>query len=232
MRSHAMITILLLTTAPAASAGMIATTKIDQEYTFSGDLGTNTFTFERAAVMSPSPSDSLLRVELALGMIVSGGSLWVDNDGPLPGHVDVRYVARATTASDDIPIGALISQVANADTLFLDGDNEHTGGPPIFSAQGDDDEGVLLPIDGAIDLATVELNPLFNFIFEGTDTFEMSVNVDTSFLITGLPSVAGSFGGITVEQVTLRVSYFYTPAPSALAVFALGGCALTRRRRR
>lgn len=227
-RAILFVTPLLLIAHDVCAQGQV---KVDQIRTFNGSPGTRSFEFHRAGTLAPAVGVDLLGVELELALTVSGGSLLVDNDGPEGGFVDVYYLASATTSSDDIPLGALIARAINQDTLFLGPDDEHPGGPPSFTLDDGPDIGQLFPFEGfeASDDVLFEQAPILD-IFRGEEGFGIDVTVDTDFGISGMPSVAGSFTGISVENVTLRLSYFYTPAPGALALLGVG--AVMRRRRR
>ncbi|GAB4554436.1 MAG: hypothetical protein Tsb0013_17060 [Phycisphaerales bacterium] len=228
--TRAALALLMLTTIGGyARAGV--PTKVDQVHTFSDAPMSRALEFLPASDLAPAPGEELIGVSFSLELFVSGGSVSVDNDGPEPAFVNVFYEATLTLTSDDVTIPVISASVLNADRLNLAPDDEHTGGPPVFTDDDGPDTATMPAMASAYASVTAELDSALFDQFRAGEPFRVHTLLDTRFGISGIPTIAGTFDGITVESVAITLSYTYTPAPSTAALMGIAAFVTNRRRR-
>jgi len=164
---------------------------------------------------------------------VSGGNASVDNDGETSTTVDVEFGTSLGISSSDVslldgafdPVTAGVNVLTNPSISLAanDGDdiNQFDAGGPDFDmitgvAGMDNDSGFI--------------NALFFGDYVGAGMFSIDAIANTEFSISGGSAVQGSFVNQTASG-SVTVIYNFIPAPSAAALFGLGGLAAARRRR-
>lgn len=214
-----------------ASASAADTPQVEQVRVFSELGGSAAIEFLRSEDVAPDPGMTLNSVEIALSLTISGGGVMVDNDGPQGGLINAFFQASLFLISDDVVIPSAFTSIVNSAQLEVGPDDEHVSGTPVFDFDSGPDISILLPLEFAHASSEVGLAPVLVDQFRGTGSFDVSAELFTQFSISGLPTVAGSFSGINVENAAVSLRYTYAPAAptSALLASALFCC---RRRRR
>jgi hypothetical protein len=187
-------------------------------------------------------SGQLQAVRVDLLLEISGGTLSVDNDGPMPVTTSVELGVAGQLRSDHIrlvdeasnPIfGAANPLVAKTgSSLELASDN---GDLNSFDPTGPDGQtytgGDLLVIDGSV------VKPEFLMDFFGTDVFTMVADLDPFVDFGTGDQLSGQSDPVTVyANVILTYDLILAnesvPEPSSLILLALGGMGIWHRRRR
>ena len=199
-----------------------------QSLPFAGGQFTETLTFMRAGEFSALPLKSVM---IEFELTANGGQFAIDNDGAEGGTVTVSYGAVGTLSSNDIAIPAIGVNATLGNMMFnLAADDEQGGmGAPIFDAGGPD-FAQLPPLMNVTDNFNDDLAAPFIPQFAGLGIFDIDVEVDHDFDISGLGAVAFS-GALLETEGFLKITYLYSPAPGAAALLGLAGFAATRRRR-
>lgn len=172
---------------------------------------------------------TLTSVSYRMDLSIDGGSLTVDNDGPLDATVNVDLGAMAAISSVDVKLldtnlnpilsGANELGIATGSTFTLkadngDGANFDPGAPDAATHTG----GV------AATFSEANLNSLFLSDYVGTGTFEILVKVDQLLDFGGIGGISGQFDPVQAET-KVWVTYNYEPIPEPSSM-GLGGLAL------
>lgn len=178
---------------------------------------------------------TLLSVKVKLTLNVSGGALGVDNESPSVASGSASFGANATITGVGVtlldnafnPVTGAASAVNNYMYTLQpdDGDN-----PLAFDLGGTDSQTFNgLP---ASDMKMGFINPLFFAGFTGVGTYGIDVNATQVFTLTDASGIS-RFASPLIGDGNVMVIYEYEPipAPGAMALVALGGLLVARRRR-
>jgi len=176
----------------------------------------------------------LVSVKVKAFLEVTGGSATVDNDGAAATTVTIDFGTTLSLSSTDVTLldGAFQPVVSDVDVLanqmFSLAAND-LDDPTIFNDDGGPDNATLSGALGS-DMDMGFINSAFFSEYVGGGTFDIVIDADTAFQISGGSGVAGAFTP-QVASGNVMVIYEFIPAPSSLALFALGGAVGIRRRR-
>jgi hypothetical protein len=177
----------------------------------------------------------LVSVKVKAFLEVTGGSATVDNDGMTSTNVSIEFGTTLSLSSTDVTLldGAFQPVVGDVDVLanqmFALAAND-LDDPTIFNDDGGPDNATL---GGAIgsNMGMGFINSTFFSEYVGSGTFDIIIDADTAFSISGGSGVSGAFTP-QIASGNLMVIYEFIPAPSSLALLAIGGGLMGVRRRR
>ena len=176
----------------------------------------------------------LISIEIIVNLSVQGGNALVDNDSATPATVNVEFGTSVSVSSMDVslvntmfnPIGAnvavLINQMVSLDPTTGDPTDEanNTGLP----------DSQLINGPAGADSSNDFVNSAVWGGYVGMGTFDILVDGDTEFSISGGTGVSGGFSPQTASG-EITVIYKFIPAPSTAALLGLAGLVGARRRR-
>jgi hypothetical protein len=213
----------------------------------SGDTITQTATFSGIPSLQRSLTfdsfDTLTgdldSVSILVEMAVTSGSVFVDNESPLPAFVMVALETDATLSSGQVffpPVRALVEVRRSLDLAGDDND-----GPSIDPSGPDGGEVLFANASGSdsvfIDRLANALSAAQVASFESTyvgPRFAIGLDIVTGLMITGKGGIAGGFTPANVEG-TVKVTYNYDPGvpePASAATLLVCGAWLTWCRRK
>jgi hypothetical protein len=179
---------------------------------------------------------TLTSVTVTTSLTKSGGSLFLDNDSGTAASGNVSQTVRIDLASGDVSFVATVGTAGsnvNASTNFSVSLAADTGGDVSgYQNDGGADNGGQAFSDVSTS-QTKTINPFFQNTYEGTGTFDITVDGIQSFNTSTVSGAAGSFtNSAATGEVTITYNYTAAiPEPTSALLGGIGLLALLRRRR-
>lgn len=179
---------------------------------------------------------TLQSVEWRLMLDIDGGSLTVDNDGPLPASVSVELGAAGSLLSSEVTLLNSFFQpiLSGANSVGVS-----TGS--VFELAGDNGDGMTFDptmpdadthVGGSASTSASDfLSPQFLADYVGTEMFKLTVDVDQLLEFGGTGGVSGQFEPVTAMPNVVLI-YEFVPEPTTATLALLGLLPLLNRARR
>ncbi|MFH0731270.1 MAG: choice-of-anchor E domain-containing protein [Pseudomonadota bacterium] len=223
---------LVLSAATAVRADLIT---LSQTQAFSG-----TPNFKSSLLYSKFDSTlgTLTSVGYTMEINITGGDGRVDNDGEETGTATLKIGAegRLTETVNGPALYPVLNPVVavTEKTLMLTANNADSSG--TYDWDDGTDNGLLQGTDqSASQFVSIDPNLIAGYIGSG-EAFTIFADVDTSFQISGLSGLAGSFTPVTTSGV-VTLDYTYetptaVPLPASIWLFGTTVCAAIGMRRK
>lgn len=169
---------------------------------------------------------TLQSVEWRFNLAINGGTLTVDNDGPLPAEVNVKLGATGALSSDDVRL------LDDTFTNILSGGSAldvSTG--TVFTLEGDNGDGMTFDptmpdadthVGGAASTSgSGFVNSTFFDDYLGTDYFGVTADLNQLLDFGGIGGISGQFDPVTADS-NITLIYQYVPEPGTGISMLLG----------
>jgi hypothetical protein len=202
-------------------------------------FGPDTPNFEQVLTFDkfdPALGD-LISVQVIYDLTTQGGSLTVDNDGLESATVTVQLGSAGDLKSTDVALLNAAFQPVLGDGVEAFESSTFVLGANIGDTPGDvdpsDPDGATLFGSSDTEMGSGFIASTLFVQYIGTDTFDVTAEVDQILNFGGVGGVEGSFTNMEAfGEVEVIYEYLPIPVPSALLLFASGLIGLVGLRRK